>query len=187
LTTRVVVLMHEREVRRPSNTGRLALACLTNSALAVRHPGDDDAVVWRPKESTPALLFPSADAVPLAEWHLRTQGPVTLLVPDGTWGQARRLHQRLPGLRGVVCVKLPAGPPTAYHLRAQVGAERVSTMEAIARALGVLEGPEVQAALERVFTIMVDRTLWMRGRLARDCVTGGIPEEAAAMQRHASA
>jgi hypothetical protein len=54
-------------------------------------------------------------------------------------------------------------------------------MEAIARALGLLEGPHVQEALERVFRIVVERALWARGTLATAGVTDGIPEGA---QRH---
>jgi YD repeat-containing protein len=38
--------------------------------------------------------------------------------------------------------------------------------EAIARAMGILEGPLVREALERVFRAMVERTLWSRGAIA---------------------
>jgi len=51
----------------------------------------------------------------------------------------------------------------------------LATLEAIARAMGILEGPEVQAALERPFRAMVERTLWSRGSVAAEDVSGGIP------------
>jgi len=51
-------------------------------------------------------------------------------------------------------------------------------MEAIARAYGVLEGSEIQKQLESIFRIMIDRTLFSRGLLARDEVFGGLPESA---------
>jgi hypothetical protein len=41
--------------------------------------------------------------------------------------------------------------------------------------LGILEGSDVQARLEHVFRLMVERTLWSRGRLATEDVTGGVP------------
>ena len=55
------------------------------------------------------------------------------------------------------------------------------TIEAIARALRVLEGsagPDVEEALLHVFRAMVERTLWSRGEYETDQVTGGIPEGA---------
>ena len=174
--------MHKREVRRTSNTGRLALACLENSALVVRGElgANEPAPLWAPK-SAPALLFPAPDAVPLATWATQCLTPATLIVPDGTWAQAQRVRERVPGLRDIPCVALPAGAPSAYRLRAPNGLERVSTLEAIARALGILDGPEIRSALERALTLMVERTLWMRGQIDSTRMTSALPKEA---QRH---
>ena len=47
--------------------------------------------------------------------------------------------------------------------------------------MGILEGPEVRQALERVFHAMVERTLWSRGVIESAEVMAGIPEGA---QRH---
>ena len=44
----------------------------------------------------------------------------------------------------------------------------------------VVEGEAVQRAMEHVFLAMVERTLWLRGALATEHVTGGIPEAALA-------
>jgi DTW domain-containing protein len=176
--TRVVIIMHSREARRTSNTARLALACLPNSTLVERaeHGAHEPARLWS-SDSTPAILFPAPDATPLDTWRGSVTAPVTLVVPDGTWGQASRLRQRVPGLAGLPCVSLPAGPPSVYRLRAIDRLSRVSTLEAIARALGLLESFAIGAALERVLAVMVDRTLWMRGRIDRAQVTDGIPNE----------
>jgi DTW domain-containing protein YfiP len=57
--------------------------------------------------------------------------------------------------------------PTAPH--------RLATLEAVARALGILEGSEVESALLRVYRIMTERTLWSNGRVSTADVTGGIP------------
>jgi DTW domain-containing protein YfiP len=62
-----------------------------------------------------------------------------------------------------------------YRLRHHPDPRFVATFEAVARALGILEGPAVQADLERVFQVVVERMLWSRGRLATERVTGGIP------------
>jgi hypothetical protein len=52
-------------------------------------------------------------------------------------------------------------------------------LEAIARALGILERRDVQTQLETLRVIMVERTLWSRGTVAaNECTAAGIPREA---------
>lgn len=176
--TRLVLVIHRYEDRKPTNTGRIATACLPNSEVLVRgHEGRDAAVAFAP-HTDPVLLFPHEDAEPL-ERMVPASRPVTLVVPDGTWRQASKMPRRVPGLTDVRCVSLPASPDRApLRLRAEAHAHGLSTLEAIARALGVLEGPAVQAALERLYLTIVERTLWMRGALATHEVTTGIPEAA---------
>jgi DTW domain-containing protein len=183
--TRVLVVMHRSEDRKPTNTGRLATQSLVNSEVVLRGDrGAPNEPLRIPEGTTPILLYPAEDAVPLVELAPRlADRPVTLIVPDGNWRQAFKVRNRVPGLRDVTCVTLPAseGKPSTYRLRVEAHAHGLATIEAIARALGVLEGPEIEAALERPFRIMVERTLWARGAIATDSVTGGIPDGA---QRH---
>jgi DTW domain-containing protein YfiP len=176
--TRLVLVIHRAEDRRSSNTGRLAAECLVNSEVIVRgDAGRPSAPLVFPEGSRPLLLFPHDDAAPLAP-IAGDDRPVTLIVPDGNWRQASKVRQRVPGLHRVPCVCLPAGAPSIYRLRAEAHPHALATIEAIARALGVLEGEGARLALERVFRTMVERTLWSRGDLDDDQVTGGIPEGA---------
>jgi DTW domain-containing protein YfiP len=73
------------------------------------------------------------------------------------------MARRLPGLARVEMVKLPEGPPTRWGLRREPRADGLATFEAIARALGIIESPAVQAGLEAFFSLMVQRTLQSRG------------------------
>ncbi len=173
--TRVVLVIHRYEARKPTNSGLLGARCLVNSEVVVRG-GVSEA---QPRfaedvERQPLLLFPHENAVPIGDYASSSR-PVTLIVPDGTWRQASKVPHRLPGLRGVPFVSLPPDGPSIYRLRGERHAGRLATLEAMARALGILDGAHVRQALERVFRIMVDRTLWMRGALRTDQVTGGIP------------
>jgi DTW domain-containing protein YfiP len=171
--TRLILIIHRYEDRKPTNTGRLAAECLAGSEVVVRGGLDAPAAPFAiPPGTRPVLLFPDDHAVPLQP----SAEPTTLIVPDGTWRQAQRVRTRVPGLRDVACVTLPPGPPSRYRLRTEPRPGGLATMEAIARAFGILEGATVQAELERVFTIMVERTLWTRGLLDADAVTGGIPD-----------
>jgi len=178
--TRLVLVIHRNEERKPTNTGLLATRCLPNSEVLLRGLADQSEP--RPvvdPERQPLLLFPHDKAIPISDFA-RSSRPVTLIVPDGTWRQAAKVRQRVPGLRDVPLVTLPAEAPTSYRLRAAYHAGRLSTLEGIARALGILEGAHVRQGLERVFRVMVERTLWLRGTLPSDQVTGGIPERALA-------
>ncbi len=104
--------------------------------------------------------------------------PITLFVPDGTWRQASKVRRRVPCLADVPLVSLPQGSATTYRLRHEPRDGGLATMEAIARAFGILEGEAVQQALERVFRIMVERTLWSRGQLSTAGVMDGLPNGA---------
>jgi DTW domain-containing protein YfiP len=170
--------MHRYEDRKPTNTGRLATECLVNSEVVIRgHEAQPSESLTLPPGMQPILLFPSEDAVPI-ERFADSPAPIALIVPDGTWRQARKVRNRVPGVRDAPCVSLPRGAPSIYRLRVDAHEEGLATMEAIARAFGVLEGergPDVQAALESVFKAMVERTLWARGMIETEQVTGGIP------------
>lgn len=168
--TRVVLVAHHRELKKTTNTGTLALKALVNSALVTwGHPEEahDAALLAVPPERRGLVLSPAADALLLDPALVAADPrPITLFVPDGSWRQAMKIPRRLPALAALPRVTLAAGAPTAYHLREEVRSFGLATLEAIARALGVLEGRATQAALERVFTALVEATLATRGRRA---------------------
>ena len=151
--TRIVIVRHHLERHRSSNSGRLAHLALPNSEI-VEHGG----------RGGPARL-PSLDGA----WLLYPEGepareapappPAQLVVLDGTWSQARRMYRKLHALRGLPILHLPEAPMAAARLRVSPGPGRVSTIEAIARALRFLEGGEAGAAaqLERLFAVAVER------------------------------
>jgi DTW domain-containing protein YfiP len=176
--TRLALVIHHSELQKPTNTGKLGVACLPNSEVHVRgRPGAASTTIdWGTR--TPLLLFPYEGK---AEVLTPRDEPVLLIVPDGNWRQASKVRARMPGLADVKCVTLPPGPPSTYRLRAEPHAEGLATVEAIARAIAILEGEpgeRARAAIEHVFHVMVERTLWARGALAAEAVTGGLPDGA---------
>lgn len=183
--TRLELIVHCREEPKPSNTGQLAARCLPRSAISI--VGD----LERPLALAPVaaheqaiLLYPAEGAVPITQFAASDR-PIVLFVPDGTWRQASKMRNRVPGLASIPCVTLPDPGRAEYHLRAPVREGGLSTLEAIARALCLLEGeagPQIEAAMLAVFRVMVDRTLWLRGALPDAEVTGGLP--AAAIERN---
>jgi DTW domain-containing protein YfiP len=182
VATQLVVVAHRYEMRKPTSTGRLAVLCLEGARLCLRgrHGAPDDEVTFDANR-TPLFLFPCTDAVPLDQWRAArsdTAPAVTLIVPDGTWRQTKRVRRRVPGLAGMQAVSLPESHPSGYRLRHAHSADRLATLEAIACAFGILEGPAIEAHLMRAFHTVVERTLWSNGRLDRDKVTTFIPASA---------
>jgi DTW domain-containing protein len=178
LRTRVVVLTHQKEICKPTNTGRLVPLALVGGELRVRGregaPMSTEGLVVPERRSL--MLYPADGSKVLSSELVEADPrPITLIVPDGNWGQARKVTTREPALAEVERVRLPDGGPSRYRLRRHVDPRRVSTFEAVARSLGILEGQEVQATLEYLFDVMVERTLWTRGELLESQVTGGLP------------
>lgn len=166
--TRVVIVIHAKEMSRSTNTGFLAAQLLPGSELRVR--GAKDRAVELDDLRGPAvrsvLLFPEPDAerltaAPGAE-------PPLLVVPDGTWRQANRMVHRDRVLSRLPRVTLAPSQPAGYALRTSPRPGALCTIEAIGRALGLLEGPEtgptVRRALMTVLDAQVRATLRMRGR-----------------------
>jgi len=104
-----------------------------------RHP----AVVEALASPRTLVLFPSPDAVPLDIVAAEDNGPRTLLVLDGTWDYARNMYngnRRLfEHLRKVCLPMSDCVPVSEYGIRKQPRAGCVSTLEAVAYALALLE------------------------------------------------
>ena len=182
LQTRVMILMHTCEEVLTTNTARLAAKALTNSEVRIHGRRDERMITsdFIQPGRTSLLLYPSPISVELTpEFVSKIESPVHLIVPDANWRQTTKFVRHDPSIKGIQHVKLPPGPPSEYHLRVQRDVRHVCTLEAIARAIGILESPAAQSSLETIMRILVERTLWSRGRLAAsDCTTAGIPAEA---------
>jgi len=158
--------MHHREWAKPTATGPLALAALSNSELRIQ--GDQEQPLNLQDLDTAhrqtLLLYPGEEARILSRDLLAGDPrPVNLVVPDGSWRQAARMGRRLPGLEHATMVRLPEGPKTCWGVRKENRPEGLATFEAIARALGIIDSLEVQQSLEELFQLMVARTLEARG------------------------
>lgn len=176
LDLRVLVIASAREARQPTNTGRLIPLFLPRSEVRVRGLADaplrtDDLVDGAPRT---LLLFPGPGSRELVPGD--GEGPLTLVLPDGTWRATRRMTTREPALAALERVHLPDGPPSRYRLRSHPDPRCLATLEALARALGLLYGDAFRRPVEHALTLFVERTLWSRGRLRARFVTGGIPE-----------
>ena len=168
LNTKVCLVIHRRELTRSSNTGLLALRALVNSEMRIRGEGRetlDLRDLLTPQYRT-FLFYPSDDAVELdKELVAQERRPIQLIVPDGTWRQARKIHSRQHELKDVPRVKISTPNNSAFQLRAQSRPEGMATLQAIAHGLGVIEGDLVGAQLMKLYHAKIERTLIGRGLL----------------------
>lgn len=166
LQTRVVLIMHYKELAKTTATGPLALAALGNSELHVHGLRDQPVELDHLGDEARRLLvlFPQEGASLLSEAFRREDPrPVTLVVPDGSWHQASRLPRRIVALARAQPVTLPPGQASRWGLRRASAPSGLSTFEAIARALGYLESQAVRLELEDTFERMVTATFQNRG------------------------
>ncbi len=168
--TRVIVVQHPREEGKAIGTARMAHLCLPNSVLRVGLDFSVDEVVAPALESpSPAyLLFPSERAVDVRD--LPRDPAITLVVVDGTWWQARKLLKLNPALSALPHLGFSRAQPSEYRIRREPADFCVSTIEALAEVLNVLESEagEPIDTFNRLldpFRAMVDRQIEFQNKV----------------------
>ena len=162
IQTNVSLIVHVRELKLTSNTAQFAQKMLPENAEVVirgrmNEPFDSTPVLSRPGRAL--FLYPHEDALELNEdFKAKFPGPYHLIIPDGNWQQARKVKQREPKFSALPAVKLPTGIISEYGLRKAIHPEWVSTYEAMAHSLSILESVEIKDHLMDFFRIWVRRT-----------------------------
>jgi DTW domain-containing protein len=159
--TRVVILQHPRESDVAINTARLVELQLERAELHVAIKLDEVPALrarLSDPEAPPILLYPGPDARELGQ--ALPEGPVTLVVLDGTWWQAKKLFQQNPELALLPRYSLSPSAPSRYRIRREPALHCISTIEAIGEALSLLEPPGFdREAWLLPFEAMVDQQL----------------------------
>jgi DTW domain-containing protein len=176
LRTKICLVIHHREMSRSSNTGLLAVRALVNSEVRIRSVGRAalDLKDVLSSQYRTFLFYPTDDAVELDKaLVMQEHTPIQLIVPDGTWRQARKIHTRHPELKDLPRVKISTPNHSTFQLRAQSRPEGMATLQAIAHGLAVIEGDVVGAQLMKLYQAKIERTLRGRGILWGDREWGG--------------
>lgn len=169
LATRVDLIVHYKELKRTTNTGRLISELLERQKIWIRGLEDtplDHSLILDPSYQA-LLLYPADDAMELTGEFmasLPSDRPIQLLVPDGNWRQASKVHYRVEELKGVQRVKLPEKLADRENLvRKESKPAGMSTLESIGHALGVLEGECVKEHILGGYQRKKEATLKARG------------------------
>ena len=156
--TPVVVVRHLRESFKSTGTARIAELGLKHCTMV--EFSDDATVADRELQAMTEgawLLFPGeGGSVPPTP-------PRSLVVLDGTWRQTRKMRKKLPSLQALPLFSLPEKNDAPLRLREAPAAESRSTLEAIADALELIDGPDVGQPLHALHAMMVERVLRARG------------------------
>ena len=177
LATPLFVVQHVKEQPKPTNTVRLLQTMLEGTRVlpyGMREPAFDPSPLAE-QDVEWMLLSPRDDARELAPPQPgdRRRGFVLL---DGTWSQCSRMARRVPVVRDLPCVALPAGPASIWSVRRQHDERNMSTFEAAVRALAMVEGEQAVQPLHDGFARVIAQLLYLKGRLSS-------PEVPSAWQR----
>lgn len=163
--TLCTLIVHHRERFLTTNTAFLAQRVLKQSKLFFRGIKDNsiDHLSFEEKGHQSLFLFPDEESLPLDESFMeKYPGPYNLIVPDGSWSQARKFKKRIPYLQTIPSVHIPFKFSSEYYLRRQTKKENLCTYEAIARAYGILEDTETESVMLEIFRNMVSKILISR-------------------------
>ncbi len=158
-----ILIMHRKEVLKPTNTGRL---------IADTFPHNTQAFLWDRTEPSSDLLnaindpsknimvlFPSTTALPLTSYMSSQQTqkhdkPMTIVLLDGTWKQASKMMRLSPWLQHLshAAITIEALPSVDFIRKAQ-GTEQLSTAQAAAYSLMNVGELQAGEALHHYFTI----------------------------------
>jgi len=165
-STKVSFVVNRKESFKITNTAKLANRVLNNSDLHIygrtHEPFDFNLLL--DSEKKPLLLFPFEGSQVLSE-SILSGGGVQLIVPDGNWKQARKIARKILTNLDVIPVRLLKGKPSEYMIRYHPDPEKIATIEAVSRALGILEPQLPLEPLMHPFRLMRDRLLRKCGKL----------------------
>lgn len=126
----IILLTHEREVTRPTNTGQLAINVYPEHCHRIvwARTAPDETLLNLLKTEDCALLFPDetvaeqADLIEAAYTEnvqscIGKSMPSTLVILDATWQEARKMIRRSPYLKEARKYALPSAQDSRFILR----------------------------------------------------------------------
>lgn len=139
--TQVVVLQHPSEAKISKNTAQLLALSLTRCKIIIGENNQDFACLQKLPLSSTVLLYPNEDAIELDVVNdSENVRPIThLIVLDGTWNKAFKILQLTPLLQKFKTVSFRQIPTNRYTIRKAPRADSLSTLEAVAHSLSLIE------------------------------------------------
>ncbi len=164
--SKLSLIVHAKELKRTTNTGTLAAKALVNSQVFIRGKMNEplDLTSELTSDYRHVLFYPSEDAIALDEnFVAQSSLPINLIVPDGNWRQASKVHYRHHELKYLPRVMIKTTNTETQYLRAETTEFGMATLQAVAHAFGFIENEEVKEQLLKLYKLKLSRTLKGRG------------------------
>jgi len=169
--TRVDLVVHYKELKRTSNTGRLIQVLLKNQKIWIRGQKDQELDHSQIPQDTynTILLYPSDEAKILdkaaVKQLLKNNKALQIIVPDGNWRQASKVHYRVKEFKCLERYKLNLNEIKDPNklLRTESKPSGLSTIEAIGHVLGIVECDSVKDHILNAFELKKTTQLKRRG------------------------
>ena len=166
IETPVQVIMHFKELALTSNTVNLLKNIHKDCHIHLRGQKDNHMnmeEILKRETHTPLYLFPDDNSVLLTPEYIETLNlPINLIVPDGSWSQAKKFRSRIPELQTVQSIRLPSDLISSYKLRTPPKQGMLSSFEAISHCLHLIEKTQVLEPLLEIFDIFNKQVLLSR-------------------------
>lgn len=149
---KIILLTHERELTKGTNTGRLVKDILGDNA---------EVIVWKRKEpderlvnilalKQAALLYPNLESESEASSHKQKNFDY-LVILDATWQEARKMFNRSSYLNQAEKVSLTISKPSEFKLRRNQIEGGLSTVECVIELLRRDNNMQAATLLEDAF------------------------------------
>ena len=144
----VVILQHPSETKVAKNTAKLLTLQLQHIQLVVGETAADfSAVQSYLANRKAALLYPNKHAQTLAAGAAEKLELDTIIILDGTWKKATRLYQTNLWLHALPSFSFDTHDQSKYTIRKSKHQFSLSTLEACARFLALVEGCDINPLL----------------------------------------
>lgn len=179
----LILIMHRNELLKPSNSGRLIADTLPDNTDAyiwsrtdtdpellqrLDQAGQQCLLVFPPKEDDPQQRLSSPEVKAKLEQDWRDQ-KITLILLDGTWKQARKIHAKSDYLKNIpilmLCEQDIADCAGQYAMRKAHTPSLSSTCEAAIIALNAIGENQASQALLENFTSFNNAYVASRGNI----------------------
>lgn len=160
---KITLLTHFKELEKRSNTGRLVVDVLGDAAEQVRwnRMNPPARLVEEIEAGGVALVYPGATDDNDGDLSDITQ----FVVIDGTWHEARKIHQRSPYLQKVRRICLRTGEKSLYNLRKNQKEACLCTAECVVEILRLAGKNEEAERLQARFLAFIRPIGALRGEV----------------------
>ncbi len=157
----ITLLTHFKEFEKRSNTGQLVIEVLGNAAEQIQwdRMNPPARLVEEIESGGVALVYPGA----ADESDGDLSGITRFVIIDGTWHEARKIHQRSPYLQKIRRICLKTGEKSLYNLRKNQKESGLCTAECVIELLRLAGNIEEAERLQARFLAFIRPPGAMRG------------------------